>query len=451
MKLKLESQELIDFFETDVITEDVLDEFNGYQDKTICINADFSNFLGYQVFNEIRRISMYFPNLKNIGVFCFVKSGEDVKKVLECLPTVKTDFIGIKGNLKGADFSLISYFKNLTELKIIQSGVDKKINLPAIELPKKTEFVTLKNIKLPTQINTQEFQKQEKKVISLMLNDVSQLTLKQLDELEKRYKINKIGIVRYPEENGEGTIVDSFYSAGEYRIIVEKLEELIRDIDINLPDGKKIVEIYRRVAEDIEYDNYSAGQKRVPLEARNLKNTLIYGEGVCVGYANVLKEACSLLGMEAVMVHGIIGKSKEHTWNKIKIDGEWYNFDATYDHEYIINGDKPRYMFRTDNFLKHDYLEERRKEISGPKCSKKYKENKSVLTRIKEIFWLFTNKKTALPEVNEQKRSSINEKKSWVLEEYGTSKKEYRNRALNILEEQENKVETEKHLRYREK
>ena len=307
MKKYLKSPELIEYFGTDELTSEFLDEFDEYKDRTLCIDVDLSNYTGYKVFNEIISIRTDFPNLKNMGFFCRVHSGKDVESVLELLPKYRTDFISIAGNLNDADFSLLSSFSYLTELKIIQDDNLKKINFPQIALPKKMNYLTIKNVKLPSQINSKNIEylsQGEKKPITIILNDVSELSLKQLDEIEKKYQIQKIGIARYPEENNEGLVVDSYYTAGEYRIILNRLLELIDGIDIDLPDNKKVKELYLRVAENINYDNQLAEKDRVPLEARNLKNALMYNEAVCVGYANVIKEACSLLGIYAVMVHG---------------------------------------------------------------------------------------------------------------------------------------------------
>ena len=85
MRLQLESEELIEYFGTNELTYEFLDEFDEYDQRTICVDADFSSYEGYRAFMEIRRIQMYFPNLKNVGFCCNVTKGEDVKKVLEHL------------------------------------------------------------------------------------------------------------------------------------------------------------------------------------------------------------------------------------------------------------------------------------------------------------------------------------------------------------------------------
>jgi hypothetical protein len=61
---------------------------------------------------------------------------------------------------------------------------------------------------------------------------------------------------------------------------------------------------------------------------------LMYGEGVCSSYSGSIYLLTGMAGMDSVFVTGIghnrNGSSEAHTWNKIKIDGLWYNFDVTW-------------------------------------------------------------------------------------------------------------------------
>jgi hypothetical protein len=88
----------------------------------------------------------------------------------------------------------------------------------------------------------------------------------------------------------------------------------------------------------------------------------MYGEGVCASYAGNM---CLLLGMvdvECIFVTGI-GQSKNglsslHTWNKVKIDGMWYNFDVAWDDP---TPDKPgevsyAYFGMTDAAFSEDHI-----------------------------------------------------------------------------------------------
>ncbi|UVI30817.1 S-layer homology domain-containing protein [Paenibacillus spongiae] len=77
-----------------------------------------------------------------------------------------------------------------------------------------------------------------------------------------------------------------------------------------------------------DYDNYSMG--KVPDASYSAYGTLIDGIAVCQGYANTAKLLLNMAGIEAHIVTGKV-KGELHTWNKVRIGGEYYNLDVTWD------------------------------------------------------------------------------------------------------------------------
>ena len=57
---------------------------------------------------------------------------------------------------------------------------------------------------------------------------------------------------------------------------------------------------------------------------------LLYGRAVCDGYSKALDLLCYLSGIECLRINGE-GNGGGHAWNKVKIDGQWYNIDVTWD------------------------------------------------------------------------------------------------------------------------
>lgn len=57
---------------------------------------------------------------------------------------------------------------------------------------------------------------------------------------------------------------------------------------------------------------------------------LLDGFAVCEGYSKALDILCYLSGIECVCINGT-GNGGSHGWNKVKIDGQWYNIDVTWD------------------------------------------------------------------------------------------------------------------------
>ncbi len=63
---------------------------------------------------------------------------------------------------------------------------------------------------------------------------------------------------------------------------------------------------------------------------------LVEGEAVCEGFARAFQYLCRSVGIETLFVYGssenpTTGKSENHAWNIVKIDGEYYHVDATWD------------------------------------------------------------------------------------------------------------------------
>lgn len=61
---------------------------------------------------------------------------------------------------------------------------------------------------------------------------------------------------------------------------------------------------------------------------------LVNGYGVCFGYASTFQLLMDLAGVECVTVVGAAFNSTEdHAWNMVKLEGEWYCVDTTWDME----------------------------------------------------------------------------------------------------------------------
>ena len=59
---------------------------------------------------------------------------------------------------------------------------------------------------------------------------------------------------------------------------------------------------------------------------------LVYGEALCEGYSKAFMYLCQSIGIECVCIIG-----GEHMWNMVKVDGEWYHIDVTWD-DPIVTG-----------------------------------------------------------------------------------------------------------------
>lgn len=76
--------------------------------------------------------------------------------------------------------------------------------------------------------------------------------------------------------------------------------------------------VVANVAYDTDYKKYSA------------YNALYHHQAVCQGYALLTYKMLDQIGLAARIVSGQ-GQGKSHAWNRVQLDGQWYNLDCTWD------------------------------------------------------------------------------------------------------------------------
>jgi uncharacterized repeat protein (TIGR02543 family) len=115
-------------------------------------------------------------------------------------------------------------------------------------------------------------------------------------------------------------------------------------------DEEKLQVIYELVCDKVTY-NYDSVNGLVTEEecfSQSAYSVFCTGTTVCAGYADAMTVMCNAVGLDAVSV-----TSYNHQWNKVRINDNWYNYDATwgdgdsYGNNYI-------YYARSDAFYSSD-------------------------------------------------------------------------------------------------
>ncbi len=63
---------------------------------------------------------------------------------------------------------------------------------------------------------------------------------------------------------------------------------------------------------------------------RDADGALLNGKALCEGYSKAFSYVCQLIGIEADCIVGT-ANGGSHMWNIVKLDGEWYHMDVTFD------------------------------------------------------------------------------------------------------------------------
>jgi hypothetical protein len=93
--------------------------------------------------------------------------------------------------------------------------------------------------------------------------------------------------------------------------------------------------------------------------ANTIYGTLVKGKALCEGYAKSFSYLCNKVGIENMIVTGATDVA--HMWNMVKIEGNWYHVDVTWDKpDAAITEMYPdmvlyQYFMVTDSVIENDH------------------------------------------------------------------------------------------------
>lgn len=91
-------------------------------------------------------------------------------------------------------------------------------------------------------------------------------------------------------------------------------------VSAGMDDYDKLVAIYEHVLSNVEYKDSDSDY------CRSLYGAAIENQSVCVGYAMYFKRLCDLIDIDSTII-----LSADHAWNLVKLYGQVYHVDATWD------------------------------------------------------------------------------------------------------------------------
>lgn len=153
--------------------------------------------------------------------------------------------------------------------------------------------------------------------------------------------------------SGETYLSDDFENVDQIKIAINQIESVKNNLINSLTgtDYDKIMKIHDFLVDNIEYDStYQA------TGTYGVYGALIGKKCVCEGYAKALKYLANQTGIKCEIMQGTAtnssGKTESHAWNCVKIDGIWYEIDATWDDPIIIGNGYKTNTFKYRYFLK---------------------------------------------------------------------------------------------------
>lgn len=161
----------------------------------------------------------------------------------------------------------------------------------------------------------------------------------------------------------------------------KKAAEIIKTIiKPDMTDYQKELAIHNYIINNARYDTENYERGTLPPESFTSYGVLVKGVGVCQSYATAMKKLLNLAGIESIIVTGY-GDGEPHAWNLVKIGGNYYHVDATWDDPvYTVNGVRK-------NVLRFDYF-----NLTDSEMSKDHKWDKSIYPACNSTEYSYKNK-----------------------------------------------------------
>lgn len=179
-----------------------------------------------------------------------------------------------------------------------------------------------------------------KPLISIPFDTSGELTDKEIGEALEAYKNDHPEVFwlssecTYYVDDGDTNIELVFRISGEELAQARKkfdtaVEKIISQAPKNADDYEKELFVNNYLIENCTYDEMGAKSDKELNNENNAYGAVIEKKAVCEGYARAFQLLCTRLGVDCVTVTGTVD-DVNHAWNCAKIEGEWYQVDATW-------------------------------------------------------------------------------------------------------------------------
>ncbi len=137
-------------------------------------------------------------------------------------------------------------------------------------------------------------------------------------------------------------------NAAIYECMTEAIAALVTD---GMSDYEKELAIHDYIIDISDYDRAELypGLGSPDPDNSNPYGTLINGRAICSGYSGTFQLFMDMLGIECITVNGAAHADlEEHAWNMVRLGGEWYCVDVTWD--------DPVGLVTHSDFERHQYF-----------------------------------------------------------------------------------------------
>ena len=122
-----------------------------------------------------------------------------------------------------------------------------------------------------------------------------------------------------------------------------RIDTILEGLNDDMSDYEKVKYLHDYIVTHCTYDDKAA-------QPYSAYGCLVQGRCVCEGYTKAMLALCDRAGINAIPVIGQAGETgsgQGHIWNMVMIDGQWCNFDVTWDDPVGDLG---------DGYIRYDYF-----------------------------------------------------------------------------------------------
>ena len=136
----------------------------------------------------------------------------------------------------------------------------------------------------------------------------------------------------------------------------EAVDKILADAPVNGSDYEKELYVNEYLISHCFYDEEAAKKEEVVANEQNAYGAIIDGKAVCEGYTRAFQLLCERLGIDCVPINGTCdnngsGEPGNHIWNAVKISGDWYYVDATWNDFQPVTED-----YKVTDIERHQYF-----------------------------------------------------------------------------------------------
>lgn len=151
-----------------------------------------------------------------------------------------------------------------------------------------------------------------------------------------------LAFTAFAQQENKYALVDAFVKNYPQKITnQEDLDKFIEAVNKKFTSPEeKVRTAFYWISENIGYNHKAVADRNY--RAKDITSLIQSGEALCSGYANLMEYFCKKFGVECVTVDGtgrslysdiVLNPQKltaDHSWNAVKLNGEWKLIDATW-------------------------------------------------------------------------------------------------------------------------